>query len=868
MSAEPRTDSRDPQPEPTGAAAPSFELVWTADGGVGDGGWDLPERFELARDLGDAPLGPVFVVRDSTRDGAALRLEIAASAAARTDAQRAALEEALRAAARVDSEYVARCLEVGRLGDGRVFALREHIGGETLAERLAREGVLHPSHALEIARQVVRALEALHGAGLAHGGVSARSVWLTAHAPKSDENPFGVRVRLLEAGAARRDLGEGPDADLRAVGELLSAMLGARRTDAARSEAAHTLADALRADGASAYASAEQVRRALEQLLSPPIRPITTREAQASSPASSASKSGPVAADSRSPAFKIAVAVAVVGLSSSAWIAWKRAGEVHAAEYSAADARTQLEHAQAAARQRTDALGLELANAQRALDRVSSELAAAQRASHEERSNAARELGGVRSELESERARAAQLAQGLDSTRDELRVAQLRLEESLGRSDASMRAARGLDTALALLEAGQAAQARRQALVLESEGLFGTRQHFVSALAEGFEALERFAASRGADELATADIAAVAAAERAQAQAREQRAAFADDSASWIGLDLVDTPGAARVARVDAALARLSEAAQAALRERDALHERDWSAIAGVVIAQDPARAFRHAARFACDHLDEFGARFVREVRAKALVGEGLDVGRLASFDQLGAWAANVRSGVVRLPDDLARDVRLLADAQRWYDRDESNDAGLDFSELRATPSPTPRKAWRDELALQWQLSSAESNFPLRQGQRAWRLSIDASGQREWWRESVDGVDGSALRLRRARFSADGRTALGEGVLRIERRGQHLAIIGSTLPLVDLRAHGESAKVAGAPLDEAVELPEALGLSPRLAAELRTLAAREVCLVYTQGAVRRWISPRLGLVREETSTPEGVAVTQLVGLEQ
>lgn len=46
------------------------------------------------------------------------------------------------------------------------------------------------------------------------------------------------------------------------------------------------------------------------------------------------------------------------------------------------------------------------------------------------------------------------------------------------------------------------------------------------------------------------------------------------------------------------------------------------------------------------------------------------------------------------------------------------------------------------------------------------------------------------------------------------------------------------------------------------------MKANELRLVFTHGDVRRWISPRLGLVREETRTPRGVAVTQLVGREQ
>ncbi len=844
----------------------AFEVLWTAEGGLGDSGWDLPERFELARDLGDGPVGPLFVVRDAEHGGAALRLEVVSSAHAGSESARVALEEALRAISRIHSPFVARCVEVGRLGDGRVFALREHTDGETLAALLEREAPLHASQALEIARQALLGIAALHEAGLAHGAFGAQSVWLSHHSAKSDANPFGIAAKLVDAGLARHELGEGPEADLRAVGAVLAHMLeGGAGADQARYAPARSLAESLRADGQAAYASADQARHAIEALLATERgerRPTTVAAATTAGRATAA----PASSRTSPRGLQIAFSLAAAGCFALGWFGWRLSSEVDAAERNVADERSRAERMQANEVAERAALQGRIDSLTAALALRTDELEAAKQAQEQ----IERERGSLAALAEAERAKGAQLAGELDDHRERLNQVGAQLRQASQHVEESVRAARGLDATLQLIEQGRGEQAHKRAALLESEGLFGTRTSFVSTLAAAFAHLERFAASQrtaeGAGDAAL-DVGAVTEAAAALERADAQRDAFLAETSAWMALEFPDAVAKPRSERISGALESLRARLASATVARDEAHSREWSSIMASPGIQDPADAFRHAERYGCGHLDELGQRFARELRAWVLVGEQLDIGRLNTFHQLASWSERVDSGQVKLPADLSADLTLLAHAQRWYDLDEGNDAQLDLSKFKAPRVSAPTHDWRSELALQWRLAREDSPFPLRAGQKAWWRSVDAAGNVEWWRDSAEGVEDGVWRLRRARFSADGRTSLGEGLLRIERKGGLFAFPGASVPMLDLRAHSEGVLVGPTPVFDAAAPPAELALNLEALESARSAAQRDSCLIYVQGDVRRWYSPRLGLVREETLTPNGPAVSQLVSIE-
>jgi serine/threonine-protein kinase len=88
------------------------------------------------------------------------------------------IEEA-RAVNRIRHRNIVDIFGFGVLPDGRHYFVMELLEGETLSAYLARRGRLPPAEALGILRKVARALEAAHGAGIAHRDLKPDNVFIT-----------------------------------------------------------------------------------------------------------------------------------------------------------------------------------------------------------------------------------------------------------------------------------------------------------------------------------------------------------------------------------------------------------------------------------------------------------------------------------------------------------------------------------------------------------------------------------------------------------------------------------------------------------------------------------------------------------------
>lgn len=82
-----------------------------------------------------------------------------------------------RVAIQVDDPHVVRTYQVGHAGRF-VFLVLEHLEGETLADRLRRDGRLPYLEACRIGRQVALGLAHLHGREILHRDVQPKNVWL------------------------------------------------------------------------------------------------------------------------------------------------------------------------------------------------------------------------------------------------------------------------------------------------------------------------------------------------------------------------------------------------------------------------------------------------------------------------------------------------------------------------------------------------------------------------------------------------------------------------------------------------------------------------------------------------------------------
>lgn len=85
----------------------------------------------------------------------------------------------------------------GKLDDGRQYYIMELLEGKTLEEYLRERGRLRPAEALPILRQVARALDAAHAAGIAHRDLKPENIFLVF-----DEDGT-IMPKLLDFGIAK-----------------------------------------------------------------------------------------------------------------------------------------------------------------------------------------------------------------------------------------------------------------------------------------------------------------------------------------------------------------------------------------------------------------------------------------------------------------------------------------------------------------------------------------------------------------------------------------------------------------------------------------------------------------------------------------
>jgi serine/threonine-protein kinase len=104
-----------------------------------------------------------------------------------------------RAACRLRHPNVVEVTDFGLLATGQPYLVMERLRGGDLATRLGANGALPPVVALRMAREIARALEAAHAAGIVHNDLKPENVVLLEDC--SDEAP---RLKVVDFGASSR----------------------------------------------------------------------------------------------------------------------------------------------------------------------------------------------------------------------------------------------------------------------------------------------------------------------------------------------------------------------------------------------------------------------------------------------------------------------------------------------------------------------------------------------------------------------------------------------------------------------------------------------------------------------------------------
>jgi serine/threonine-protein kinase len=139
---------------------------------------DVLGPYRLERLLGEGGMAHVFRAAREP-DGAVVALKLMKVKLVGADVYRRRFDHEVRAAADVRHENLVPILDAGEL-EGRPYIAAAYVDGETLEERVRRNGPLALAGVVRLATEVAAGLDALHQAGIVHRDVKASNILLNS----------------------------------------------------------------------------------------------------------------------------------------------------------------------------------------------------------------------------------------------------------------------------------------------------------------------------------------------------------------------------------------------------------------------------------------------------------------------------------------------------------------------------------------------------------------------------------------------------------------------------------------------------------------------------------------------------------------
>jgi serine/threonine protein kinase/tetratricopeptide (TPR) repeat protein len=150
-------------------------------------------------ELGHGAMGITYRALDLNLDSPVALKVISAAYSDKLEARERFRREA-RAAAQLRHPNVARVFHFGETTDAECFYAMELVEGETLEERVRRDGPLSVSSALDVAEQVCRALVAAESHGLVHRDLKPSNLMIVPHELSGTDS---LLVKVIDFGLAK-----------------------------------------------------------------------------------------------------------------------------------------------------------------------------------------------------------------------------------------------------------------------------------------------------------------------------------------------------------------------------------------------------------------------------------------------------------------------------------------------------------------------------------------------------------------------------------------------------------------------------------------------------------------------------------------
>ena len=751
-------------------APPARAVADPAPGSAAGTSHVFANRFEVVALLGEGGMGRVYQVRDRQIEGREVALKVLRPRYSRNARFRDLFFQEIRAAQKFVSEQVNQVRDTGQMDDGRLFLTMDLVNGEDLRQLMKREKSLNTRHALEVTRQMLLALQSGHEQGFVHRDVKPPNVMLASQVSKTDENPYGIGVRLLDFGIAAlaAEVGEGTVAgtpmymspeqatgqrldarsDLFSVGIVLYEMLsGARPFEGATLQEIST--SLVETQVAPMIKSLDHLKPAVQKILRKALEKDREKRYQSAGEF--------IDAIENSKAYRVPTGVPgwVGGLLVLSMVAAAgEGGMIYMKDQELGDLRAEKsDSGREALDEKVTELRVQKADHERLMQSQEeshakilamkdSSIATLQTQIDElNRSEVdvaidSNELNRLNFEIE-------ELRTAKDSMQAEvllLQEANTSLNERLSQTqkvqDPSSQAAKALDQFLEYIDrelyviGAEFISARISDNVYVKEGLSGGDEiqvlaSAVGALGEYMEDLENGGDPRRG--LLTS-------AKELTVLASEQQHQFETAGSVWLPFELEGQESdPARLAAWALAIEKVQAKIGLTIQEHNARSEADAQMLTDGKADQDPDPVIAHGEENGWEGFDAFFGKLVALIETAERDGK-LDIEALKKLSTLDEWGQYVAAGTSSIDAKYADTIRWFYYAKKWYVDQDATLKGPGLDQVIRNGS-TPKSDWRSVLALQVELF----DLPVRIAKHS-RYYHEVVKQKTAWIEEVVSV--------------------------------------------------------------------------------------------------------------------------------
>jgi len=830
-------------------------------------------RFEILGMLGEGGMGQVFRVRDRQIENSEAALKVLHPQFSANPQFRDLFFKEINNSKQFVSEYVTQVRDTGH-EEGRLFLTMDLVDGEPLRSLIDREQNLDARHALEITRQTLLGLSSGHEKGLIHRDIKPSNIMLVKGIAKTEDNPFGVGVRLLDFGIAAvaeemRDgqiagtpmymspeqaSGQKLDArsDLFSLGNVLFEMISGSRLFHGK-----TIQDI------TTSVLNVQVGPRIEELehLSPAIQKILKKALEKDRKKRYQSAEEFIAAIEKSSAYRMPkgapawmgglLVVSIAAAAGFGYLYFEKARQLELVEI---DSISRANHDSAIQAKGKEISDLEAENRRLANQSVTtgddSVRIAALEADVADKAGQIQGLQGTvtaagvtTNRLEGEK---SDLNRDLVAERERREAAEAAVEQYKYRDTPAVKKAARFDLIVSLVSKGEGAGARLQLDSIRAEDLLSPQDHdggtFLEHLVLAAESLHRYRQDPNLGFLAQAS----ASLEDAQAGHDE----FLVIAQPWLETPLeLGQEARPRSADLNGALNAISTSIDVYVES----NKEQLAFLAAEAASFTASTDFDKVKAFGEQHglamLDTFFDHYAQSISDLVIDDGRLRKNALFKLPHLQFWGQALSQQPGELDTEATRTVLKLFEARTWYTGD-----GQPTQQSLAIPADLgdePRHDWQLQMALQMAMAGLDSAAIANVGgSNVYRdKRLDLGGQTQWVVDSL-ASSGSQSTITRRLYNTTGKPITDPVPIPATFNDLRFKAGSVSLDLTQLDAN---ISVAEWHPNEGEDAPDgnvwSLGLDTGAFAS-KLSSAPVPCLVVKDGANEFWYSPKYGLVRE------------------